>query len=563
VQTPGAVENGTKAVIAASFSAQNREEQGVKRLLFSRISFLIAASLLLGAVNAHTQSLETRWTKEFSSEIEWYVRTSLGILMVKSGNGLTALNARDGRQLWTLPQVKGSGPAHGAEDIAYYRGKNLREVPDMGILLLNRMSLPNDSDGHLMGLNLETGERLWNQPQIDDLKTVMPLQSGPDVILVSTHLDRKMLARNVILTAGRLPAVYYPYHLRFRRLNPLTGETRWTIEHPPTFYTSVQAIFIIGDRLFLNHSNFVLTCVALATGKQLWEEEVKGLGSFPALPVQEAVVPDGPVIYGQKTVRAVEASSNKIIWEIKNLGKVTGIDVCDGIVVAIGNDHLAAVDAKSGVERWRIKTHGHATNTQWDRPTDTIIYVDGKGLHTVERTTGKALVNTKLDAPGHNVCHPITIRLAGPEVVVLIAKDKLFAYNFKTGKHLLTAGRLVGFYPARALTEEPDPENDVNLHLADQAESGTNDRDSTRAGSLISASAQQALAESRSAVARRLDAYETQSEEGARKVWWIDEKTNLVAGFGVAGTQHDVSRQLRMIFSVDNNTIRGDVITEK
>lgn len=520
--------------------------------------------ILLSPVQARPQSLEARWTKEFSSEIEWYVRTSIGTLVVKSGNGLTALNARDGRQLWAWPDVKGSGPAHGVEDLAYYRGKNLREVPEMGILLLNRMKLPNDSDGQLMGIKLETGERLWNQPQIDDLKAVLALPSGPDVILVSTHLDRKMLARNVILTAGQAPLpLYYPYHLQFRRLNPLTGETRWTIEYPRTFYTSVQAVFIIGDHLFLNHSNIVLTCFAVATGKQLWEEETKGIGNFPPLPVQKVEKAEGPVIYAQKTVRAVDPGTNKINWEVKNLGRVTGIAVCDGIVVAIGNDNVAAVDAKSGNERWRIKTHGHATNILWDKPTDTIIYVDGKGLHTVERTTGKALVNTKLDAPGHNVYHPVSIRLAGSEVAVLIAKGQSFAYNFKTGKHLLTGGRLVGFYPAHFLPEEPDPENGLDLPPADQSESGKNHRDGMREGSLISASAQETLAESHSAVASRLDAYETQSEEGARKVWWIDEKTNLVAGFGVAGTQHDVSRQLGMTFSVEKNAMRADAITEK
>jgi len=479
--------------------------------------------------------------------------------VVKSGHGLTALDARDGRQLWALPDVKGSGPTHGVEDAPYYKGRNLLEVPEMGVLLLNRMKLPGDSEGQLMGMNLETGERLWNQPQIDDLKGVIPLPTGPDVILISIHLDRKMLARNAVLTAGRAPSLYYPYHLQFRRLNPLTGETRWTTEYPATFYTSVQNVSVVGNHLFLNHSNVLLVCFDLATGSQLWEEETKGLGYFPPLPVEKA---ESLVIYGQKTVRAADAATNKISWEVKNLGKVTGIALCDDAVLSIGDDNVTAADARTGSERWRIRTHGHATNLLWDKSSDTVVYVDGKGLHTAERTTGKLLVNTKLDAPEHDVYHPVSIRLAGSEAAVLIARGEVFAYNTKTGKHIVTAGKLVGFYPAYVLPGEPNADNQEDS-TPPQRVSGNFDREAARDGTLLSIAAQKNLAEYRSAVESRLDAYETQSEDGARKIWWIDEKTNLQSGFGVVGTQHDVSRQLGMVFAVEKNVIHGDKITPK
>lgn len=517
------------------------------------------ACLLLSTLLARPQSLETRWSKEFPSDIEWYVRTAPGILVVKSGHGLTALDARDGRQLWALPEVQGSGPAHGAEDVPYYKGRNLVEVPEMGVLLLNRMKLPGDSDGQLMGMNLETGERLWKQPQIDDLKGVILLPAAPDVILISIHLDRKMLARNAILTAGRVPALYYPYHLQFRRLNPLTGETRWMTEYPRTFYTAVQNVSVVGDHLFLNHSNVLLVCFDLATGNQLWEEESKGTGYFPPLPMGKM---EGLVIYSQKTVRAADPATNKISWEVKNLGKVEGIALCDGIFVFIGDDNMAAVDAKTGSERWRIKTHDHATNILWDRPTDTIIYVDGKGLHTIERTSGKALMSTKLDRPGHDVYDPVAIRMGGTETAVLIAKGEVFAYNFKTGKHIVTAGELLGFYPAYVLREEPGSDDGEASATAAQGGTLKIDREA-REGTLLSASAQKNLAEYHTAVETGLDAYETQSEDGARKIWWIDEKTNLQQGFGVIGTQHDVSRQLGMVFAVEKNVIYGDVITSK
>jgi len=528
-----------------------------------RLHFHLAlVSFLLNPLLVRPQSLETRWRKEFSSDIEWYVRTSPGILVVKSGQGLTALDPRDGRQLWALSEVKGSGPAHDAESLGYYRGRNLLEVPGTGVLILNRMKLPGDSDGQLTGINLETGARVWKQPQIDGLVMAVPLQSSPDVVLVSIHLDRKTMARNLLLTAGEAPLLYYPYRLQFRRLNPLTGETRWMIEYPRTFNTLATTVTVAGDQLFFNHSNILLASLDLATGKQLWEEDFKGVGGFQSpVPIAKA---EHLLFYGRKTVRAVDPATSQLSWEIKNLGKVTGIALCDDLLVAIGEDNVAAVDAKGGRERWRIKTHGHTTNLLWDKASDTIIYVDGKGLHTAERTTGKLLVNMKLDSPGHDVFHPLQIRMASSEVAVLIARGQVFAYNFKTGKHLLTAGVLTGFYPSVVFSNRwPRPPVGDDLVQELRTASAKDDWECVRQGTLLSASAQKNLDRCRSGADSQMEAYETQSEDGARKIWWIDQKTGLQAGFGVTGTQHDVSRQLGMVLAVEKNAIFGDAIMPK
>ncbi len=207
------------------------------------------------------------------------------------------------------------------------------------------------------------------------------------------------------------------------------------------------------------------------------------------------------------------------------------------------------------------KTRGHTTNILWDKATDAMIYLDGKGLHTAERTTGKALVSTKLDTPGHDVYHPFNIRLAGSEVAVLIAGGQVFAYDFKTGKHLVTAGALIGFYPSYVFLDRwPKALTGEDLVPAVQRESGKDDWEGAREGTLLSASAQANLDGYRADAESRLDAYETESREGAQRIWWIDEKTNLQAGFGVTGTLHDVSRPLGLIFAVDKNEIRADAI---
>jgi hypothetical protein len=68
------------------------------------VAFL-GIGLLLGN-NAAAQKFEFNWKKDFSKSVFWYVRTSPGVLLVKSGKSLTALDGKDGRELWELADVR-------------------------------------------------------------------------------------------------------------------------------------------------------------------------------------------------------------------------------------------------------------------------------------------------------------------------------------------------------------------------------------------------------------------------------------------------------------------------
>lgn len=88
---------------------------------------------------------------------------------------------------------------------------------------------------------------------------------------------------------------------------------------------------------------------------------------------------------------------------------------------------------------------------------------------------------------------------------MLIAKGEVLAYNFKTGKHIVTAGELVGYYTAYVSEELGSDDGEAPVPAAQEA-SGKIDREGVRAGALLSASAQENFAEYRSAVESRLDA---------------------------------------------------------
>jgi len=108
---------------------------------------------------AFPQSLEPRWKHDFPKEINWYVRTSTGILLVRWGKTLTAVDGVDGRQLWELTNIEPS-TFYDRDTAESARGKNLLEVPALGIVLLNRVKLAADAEGKLIALNLDTGQRL-------------------------------------------------------------------------------------------------------------------------------------------------------------------------------------------------------------------------------------------------------------------------------------------------------------------------------------------------------------------------------------------------------------------
>ncbi|HKM91839.1 MAG TPA: PQQ-binding-like beta-propeller repeat protein [Candidatus Acidoferrales bacterium] len=538
--------------------------QSMSRPLMLRCVALLYALCFL-ATTAISQSLDMRWKKDFPKEVSWYVRTSPGILLVRVGRSLTALDGVDGRQLWALPDVGSSEVTDSDVSLLSARGKNLLEVPGLGVLLLNRVKLPGDADGRLIALNLMTGERLWDHPQLDNLVTAVLLDGTRHVVLVSARLQKKILAGEVAASAALSAAVRfpialapYPYRFEFQRLDPVTGKVLWNSEYPRTFTPGAINLAVIADDLFLEVGNSILGSIDLVDGNRLWEEGPKLAAPFdPPLPLLSA---NGWLIYGFKNVQAVDATTKQVHWEIKGLGKITGISALDGVVVAIGNENIAAVDARTGNPLWRRKTHGHTTNLLWDKHSDTMIYVDGKGLHSVERKTGKSL----LDASLHSVSNPLLIRRASREVVVTIAPHVVCAYDIKTGKKLFDAGKFAGFFSSFAFPDfVPMPAEGQGLYSTTLAPSGRADWSGVAEGSLFSDEGRKRLEGYRAATEDFADAFETESESGMRKIWWVDAQTSQQIGFQLTGTQHDVSRPLGMLFGIEGKQVWGDAFSAK
>ena len=512
---------------------------------------LVVACCCANARSSNEPSTQLKWKKSFPKKVSWYVRTSPGILLVRSGKSLTALDGADGRQLWQSPEFDWS--MESLRDAEYLRGKNALEVPGKGVLLLNRVKFSGDSSGRIVALNLLTGERLWEDAEIDDLMAVLPLQGGNEMVLACLRLQKKVLAGQLALSAAAgIPAVAYaavvayPYHVVLQRREVLTGKLQWSSEYPKVFAPGALSLLMTGTNVFLYNNNATMVAVSLKDGDRTWDDTARSLSLGAPLPFRVA---GDKLVYSLKNVRAVDTASGKVIWEIGDLGKVTGLLIDDDMVVALGDKNVVGLDAKSGAELWRGKTHGHCTNLYRDRASDTVAYIDGNGLHRLERLSGKSL----LDAPFRAVHHAFYIRPTDGSALVAISDKEVSLYDFRDGKRIFATGSVNGFFPAVAI------QNRWPMTIDEQSEANAAGRGPEEINETKSTLLSGVFLKRVEEAARNgyRDAYQTQDEKGVDTIWWTDPKTNGQVAFHISGLHHDVSRPMGLIFAVEGNEIWG------
>ncbi len=504
--------------------------------------------------------------------VNWYARTSAGIIVVKAGKSLYALKEEDGEQLWMQPVVETTGKLKGSMDAAALRAQDVLEVPGMGVLLLNHAKLKGDKDGRLIALNLTTGRRLWDQPEMDELMTAVPLYENGDVVLVSRRVQKKVLATEMVLAmSSQIPMavaflVPYPYRFELARIDLGTGKAKWSTEYERTFTPGTASVKAFGENLFIYFGNKVMTCLNLTDGKLLWEDGKKHLGSGNlVLPMEMA---NSKLVYSLEYVHAVDPATQKEVWSLEDLGKVSGILVQGGLAIALGDDAMAALDLETGKERWRNRVQGHTTNPVWEKDSDILVYIDGKGLHSVKADTGKALLDTPLRVESW----PSYIRLASPEVVVTVAVKEVCAYNFKSGKKLFAEGPMKAFFRSDAYLDNwPMPEDGQEFERMSRPPSSEVEWNALRKGSQLTP---EALKSFEAATRDRdfLEAFETESivetgnvnrtQRAVRKIWWIDAGTNRKVETTPAGEHHDVDRRRGMVFAVNNVQLLGATVSE-
>jgi outer membrane protein assembly factor BamB len=437
------------------------------------IVFSLAIAIMTSCaprVRAQEPPPEPAWQVKFPKAINWFARTSAGILLVRSGKTLTAIDAVDGKQLWKMDRFDSGGEMERGQ-----YGANMLEIPGLPILLINFASLP-DTPGHFfLGVNLWTGEILWRKPAIDDLVQVIPFYDTGKIILVTAKYDKAvntavtmtiMLASSGVgLAVGgiagsvidltmasvqdasgtEIPLVYHPV---IQSVDPLTGAVNWSVQYPRTLMYGFATFRLIDGQLYLHAhqgsgpgAESIQGRVDLSSGAREWDTVEKYHRAANLMP--ELQLDNGRLISAAESVQAIEPTSGKIAWQTPNTGRVANLLVKQGLVVGSGGKTVFALDQATGAQRWSIPADGMPTNLLSLDEQNAIVFCDKSHLVVADVLTGKIIRSTPLQMKSP----PRVAMKIGTNFVLVTAPKQSSLYDVTTGKKLWSAQPFAAEFP--------------------------------------------------------------------------------------------------------------------
>lgn len=441
---------------------QARRLRNAHRLAFTVVLSSALAAFPLSAKSAPAApppapQVPVAWQKTFPGHVNWYVRTSLGVLLVRCGKMLTAVDGENGATLWSMDDLKVGGGKSEWTWPQHLRGYNMLEVPGHPILLINRARLAGAATGQLLAIDIWTGKLLWQKPEFDDLLETVPVDGSKRVLLVTRQLQAKRMfvpyrngARSYGIYSYRVGDE--PFRPVLTLLEPNTGKIDWQSEYPRVFTPSYFDIREMQGELFLQERNAtgatILAAVDEGTGKRLWEAEGKTHGEFQFLPDLELW--NGKIVAGLSGVEELDAQTGKAAWSAKSVGQVSGLALGNGVIYAGATKGAFAVNANNGELLWRVKTEGPATNPLLLDSGKSVVLCDSSNLLIVDSATGKVTRKLKLDlgqgsenpGPPPHLLMPI-----GTKYVVALTIDKTFVYDINLPALAAVKQAVTAFFP--------------------------------------------------------------------------------------------------------------------
>ena len=159
----------------------------------------------------------------------------------------------------------------------------------------------------------------------------------------------------------------------FRCLKASSGEEVWAVRYPAPgnfdYGNSPRATpLVAGDCVYLFGATGHLTCASLATGKVVWEQNIRDEFDADDEPKWGAcsspLLADGKLIVnpGSKTasLAALDPKTGKVIWKTPGgaagYGSFIAVKLRSGVqIVGHDADSLGGWDAATGKRRWRLK----------------------------------------------------------------------------------------------------------------------------------------------------------------------------------------------------------------
>jgi outer membrane protein assembly factor BamB len=311
-----------------------------------------------------------------------------------------AYEARTGRLRWTYP----AGPN------AFVRAVGSGWVivaPDFG---------------PLMGLDLATGKQRWRF----ELASLQAAEYG-------TVAGETLFIGTSFTSEGAIdPPVVYALDLA-------TGRQRWrTVLDRGTDLQWAAPVVDGGQVLVadtLSHEGSAPTshlhALDAGTGRVRWKADLHaGQQGFFAEPPVVA----GGLVYvatASRTLLALEVDSGREVWRERGFPVVAGVR--DGLVIAVIEDRLAALDAGSGVRRWEVPISGGGEH--WPvLEGDTVYMASVDNVTAVDAATG----TTRWRVPVDPAVGP-PVRVGGRLYVA--TRSRLLALDASSGRPLWTSAR--------------------------------------------------------------------------------------------------------------------------
>jgi outer membrane protein assembly factor BamB len=511
---------------------------------FSVVLFLALLSFPSCAADAQSQLLGTSWEKQFTQSINWFVRTSAGVLLVRAGKSLSAIDGVEGRQLWSIPDF---GIAGGDAP-----GKNLLEIPGFSIVLANRATLPGQDSGRLLAIDLWSGAIHWQQSETDDLLQIIPFYDSGRVLLITTKTDKPLNALNIVRQAAASYYVGGPYPFRPQMilLDPLTGRADWKAEYPRVFLPRFLDFREWHGQLYLHEcldiGGFVLGRVDLKNGDRLWEftrDELVSYGAPPALQFA-----DEHVIFAAKDVFAFGPDSKAPVWSVRHLGKIRQLVLHQNLILGAGAGGAFAIESRTGALRWKIKSSGAATDPVLYQPENALVFFDKMRLFIVDVETGKILRRTV-----HRFgSEPRFIRSMGGKFVLAVGDDNAVLYDVATGEYLTALPKPTAEFPSVNFMVKrhspdfgaPNAPGDLRRQLQDGWDKISSAGEKSQANQIGITRLKSFLAVDSTTV------YGKKFAGDSWKLWCVNPTTGAVQQFAATGSQADASSALGLAYLV-------------
>ncbi|MFD0226181.1 outer membrane protein assembly factor BamB family protein [Streptomyces hirsutus] len=288
---------------------------------------------------------------------------------MKDGDLLLALDATDGKKLWSFPLIGMPRTAPAVVDGTVYA------------TCIGDMLYAVDAANGKKRWSFRLGGRPARTPVViegphGEQQTLYTRGSG--VATAPVVADGSVYVGRVDGTDGELYAI-----------DATTGKQRWRHSYP-SHDSGLDALapVVVDGTVCVAGVDGTLFAVDAATGKERWTRPGKGAQMFP--PVADA----SETVYlpsGHGTLHALHAISGKRRWTFRGEGRfLAPVAVGGTVYVQEDQGNLYAVDGTSGKQRWSFSPKGKADVLTTPVVDDGTVCFSDKGvLYAVDAETGR------------------------------------------------------------------------------------------------------------------------------------------------------------------------------